>query len=120
MKILIIDDSSLARRLLRKILEKENHEILEAGTGIEGIEKYYLEKPDLVFLDLLMEGMNGLEVLEKLKEVDPSAKIVIASADIQKKTKDLAFEKGAIYFVNKPYNEEEIINILKNISGGEK
>ncbi len=120
MKILIIDDSSLARRLLRKILEEENHEIIEAESGIEGIEKYYLEKPDLVFLDLTMEGMYGLDTLEKIKEIDPSAKVVIASADIQKKTKELALEKGAYYFINKPYDEKEILSLLKNIIGGEK
>lgn len=118
MKVLIIDDSSLARRLLRKILEKENHEVIEAGSGIEGIEKYYLEKPDIVFLDLTMEGMYGLDVLEKIKDIDPSAKVIIASADIQKQTKDLALEKGASAFINKPYNEEEILSLLKNISGG--
>lgn len=118
MKVLIIDDSSLARRLLRKILEKENCEIIEAGSGIEGIEKYYLEKPDIVFLDLTMEGMYGLDVLEKIKEIDSSAKVVIASADIQKQTRDLALEKGAFAFINKPYNEEEIFAILKNITGG--
>lgn len=118
MKVLIIDDSSLARRLLRKILEKENHEVIEAGSGIEGIEKYYLEKPEVVFLDLTMEGMYGLDVLEKIKEMDPSAKVIVASADIQKQTKDLALEKGACAFINKPYDEEEILSLLKNISGG--
>lgn len=117
MKVLIIDDSSLARRLLRKIIEKKNFEIIEAGSGIEGIEKFYLEKPDLVFLDLTMEGMYGLDVLEKIKELNPSAKVIIASADIQKQTKDLAIEKGAFAFINKPFNEEEILNLLSKIGG---
>lgn len=53
MKILLIDDSSLARRILKRVLEKENHEIIEAGSGIEGLEKFYLEKPDVVFWILL-------------------------------------------------------------------
>jgi two-component system chemotaxis response regulator CheY len=117
MKVLIIDDSSLARRLLRKIIEKKNFEIIEAGSGIEGIEKFYLEKPDLVFLDLTMEGMYGLDVLEKIKELNPNAKVVIASADIQKQTKDLAIEKGAFAFINKPFNEEEILNLLSKMDG---
>lgn len=115
MKILLIDDSSLARRLLRKILEKENHEIIEAGSGMEGLEKFYLEKPDIVFLDLTMEGIYGLDVLEKIKEIDPFAKVIVASADIQKQTKELAFEKGAFAFINKPFNEIEILEILKKI-----
>ncbi|MCS7202680.1 MAG: response regulator [Dictyoglomus sp.] len=115
MKILLIDDSSLARRLLRKILEKENHEIIEAGSGMEGLEKYYLEKPDVVFLDLTMEGLYGLDVLEKIKEIDPSAKVIVASADIQKQTKNLALEKGAFAFINKPFNEEEILDVLRKV-----
>ncbi len=115
MKILLIDDSSLARRILRKILEKENHEIIEAKNGIEGLEKYYLEKPDIVFLDLTMEEMYGLDVLEKMKEMDPSSKIIIASADIQKKTKELVFEKGASAFINKPFDEKEIYEVLTKI-----
>ncbi|MEN2983805.1 MAG: response regulator [Dictyoglomaceae bacterium] len=115
MKILLIDDSSLARRLLRKILEKENHEVIEAGSGMEGLEKYYLEKPDIVFLDLTMEGLYGLDVLEKIKEIDPSAKVIVASADIQKQTKNLALEKGAFAFINKPFNEEEILDVLRKV-----
>jgi len=118
MKILLIDDSNLARRILKRILEKENHEIIEAGSGMEGLEKFYLEKPDVVFLDLTMEGINGLEVLEKIKEIDPSAKVVIVSADIQKRTKELAIQKGALAFINKPVVEEEVLNMLKEISGG--
>uniref|UniRef100_A0A7C3MJT7 Response regulator n=1 Tax=Dictyoglomus thermophilum TaxID=14 RepID=A0A7C3MJT7_DICTH len=118
MKILLIDDSSLARRILKRVLEKENHEIIEAGSGIEGLEKFYLEKPDVVFLDLTMEGLNGLEVLEKIKEIDNSAKVIIVSADIQRQTKELATQKGATAFLNKPVVEEEVLNILKKISGG--
>ncbi len=59
----------------------------------------------------------GLDVLEKMKELDPNVKVIIASADIQKQTKDLAIEKGAFAFINKPFNEEEILNLLSEIGG---
>jgi len=56
--------------------------------------------------------------VEKIKEIDPSAKVVIVSADIQKQTKELAIQKGALAFINKPVIEEEVLNIIKEISGG--
>jgi len=56
--------------------------------------------------------------VEKIKEIDPSAKVVIVSADIQKQTKELAIQKGALAFINKPVVEEEVLNIIKEISGG--
>ncbi|HEY9660412.1 MAG TPA: response regulator, partial [Allocoleopsis sp.] len=70
-KILIVDDSNLSRRTLRSILEPQGHTIVEAKDGIAAIEQYFLEKPDLVLLDLVMPEIGGLEVLQKLREMDP-------------------------------------------------
>ncbi len=61
-KILIVDDSSMSRRMLRNILEKAGHQVIEAKDGISGIEAYFLDHPDIVLLDLVMEGMYGLDV----------------------------------------------------------
>ncbi|MCP4515502.1 MAG: response regulator, partial [Delftia sp.] len=63
-RILVVDDSGLARRMLRKKLEPQGHEVSEAPDGSSALEFYFLEKPDLVFLDLTMAEMHGLEVLE--------------------------------------------------------
>ena len=62
-RILVVDDSGFARRSLRQVLEAAGHSVDEAKDGHEALERYFLAKPDLVLLDMVMEGMNGLEVL---------------------------------------------------------
>ena len=119
-KVLIVDDSSMSRRMLRRILESEGHEVIESGEGAAGIELFFLEKPDLVFLDLTMKDMYGLDVLASLREIDPDARIIIASADIQDQTRDLVNEAGANAFVNKPLSPEKVLHALNAVMNGTK
>jgi len=118
MKVLIIDDSALARRVLKGILANANYDVIEAEDGITGIEKYFLEKPDVVFLDLTMEGLKGIDVLRKIREMDKNSKIIVATADIQAATKEEVLKKGAKGFVNKPFSPEKIIDVLKEVTKG--
>lgn len=108
-KILMVDDSALSRRTLRRILESAGYEVVEAADGMAALEVYFLEKPDLVLLDLVMKGMYGLEVLLKLREMDQHARVVIASADIQSSTRKIVDEAGALGFINKPFVPEQVI-----------
>src|SRR3954471_6154708 len=109
LKILIVDDSSLSRRTLRRILESAGYEVIEADDGMTALEVYFLEKPSLVLLDLVMKGMYGLDVLVKLREMDPKALVVVASADIQSSTRQMVDEAGALAFINKPFVAEQVI-----------
>jgi two-component system, chemotaxis family, chemotaxis protein CheY len=109
MKILIVDDSALSRRTLRRILEPAGYEVVEADDGMTALEVYFLEKPSLVLLDLVMKGMYGLDVLVKLREMDSKALVVVASADIQSSTRTMVDEAGAHGFVNKPFVTEQVI-----------
>jgi two-component system chemotaxis response regulator CheY len=109
MKILIVDDSSLSRRTMRRILETAGYEVVEAEDGMTALEAYFLEKPSVVLLDLVMKGMYGLDVLVKLREMDPKALVVVASADIQSSTRQMVDEAGALGFVNKPFVSEQVI-----------
>lgn len=119
-KVLVVDDSSMSRRTLRKILEPEGHEIIEAEEGIVALERYFLERPNLVFLDLTMSGMYGLDVLNKLREMDPQVRVIVASADIQISTRDLVKLGGATAFINKPFTIEKVLNIVRQVlEGGE-
>jgi len=79
------------------------------------LEKYFLEKPDLVMLDMLMKGMYGLEVLAKLREMDKEVRVVIVSADIQNSTREMAKDAGALDFINKPFAPESVLNIVTRI-----
>jgi two-component system chemotaxis response regulator CheY len=118
-KILIVDDSGLSRRLLRSILENKNHTVTEAEDGMSALEKYFIDKPDLVFLDLTMTGMHGLEVLKKMREMDPGAQIIVGSADIQSSTREMVREAGAREFVNKPFTAEAVQAAIEAVEKGE-
>jgi two-component system chemotaxis response regulator CheY len=116
-KILIVDDSAMSRRIMRRMIESAGHEVIEAEEGPDGLEKYFLEKPDMVFLDLTMKDMYGLDVLGKLRELDPNARVVIASADIQDMTRDLVTEAGADAFINKPLTQEKVVEAMNSVLG---
>ena len=108
-KVLIVDDSALSRRTLRRILESAGYEVVEANDGMTALELYFLEKPTLVLLDLVMKGMYGLDVLVKLREMDPKAHVIVASADIQSSTRKMVDEAGAVAFLNKPFVTDQVI-----------
>ena len=111
-KVLIVDDSALTRRSLRQILEAVGCVVVEAENGLDALERYFLDKPDVVLLDLVMRGMYGLEVLHKIRELDPRARIVVVTADIQTSSHDMAGEAGATAFINKPFDRTDILSAL--------
>lgn len=117
-RVLIVDDSALARRNLRQILESANCEVDEAEDGLSALERYFLDKPDVVLLDLVMRGMYGLDVLEKLRQLDPLAKVVVVSADVQTSSQQLVDQAGAKAFITKPFDREEVIGTLKAVLEG--
>ena len=119
-KVLIVDDSALTRRTLRHILEGAGCDVSEADEGLVALERYAVDKPDVVFLDLVMRGMYGLEVLQKLRELDPAARIIVVSADVQTSSQDLADAAGAKAFINKPFDRAQIIMALDAAFGGER
>ena len=112
-KVLVVDDSSLARRALRRILEEAGYEVVEAEDGLVALERYALERPVAVLLDLVMKGMYGLEVLTKLRQLDPDARVLVVSADIQISSHVLVAEAGAKGFVNKPFDRDQILSALE-------
>jgi two-component system, chemotaxis family, chemotaxis protein CheY len=117
-KVLVVDDSGLTRRTLRQILENVGCEVIEADEGLAALERYAVDKPDVVFLDLVMRGMYGLEVLQKIRELDAGARIVVVSADVQTSSQNLADEAGAKAFINKPFDKTQILAALDAAFGG--
>ena len=110
--VLVVDDSPLSRRISRRILEGGGHTISEAGDGFAALERYALDKPDVVLLDVTMAEMNGLEVLSKLRAIDPEARVVMATADVQASTRTLAAAGGAHGFVPKPLAPEAVLKAI--------
>jgi len=113
-KVLIVDDSAMSRRMVRRILEQGGYSVIEADEGVAALETYFLEKPDLVLLDLVMKGMYGLDVLTKLRELDPGARVVVASADIQSSTRTMVKDAGARFFINKPFIPEQLLTTVSS------
>ncbi len=111
-KILVVDDSGLARQMLRQILERAGHEVIEADNGNSALDYYRRDRPQVVLLDLVMAGMSGFEVLQQLRELDQTAQIIVASADLQTLTDSLVKKAGAIGFIHKPFAPSQILEAI--------
>jgi two-component system, chemotaxis family, chemotaxis protein CheY len=107
MKVLLIDDSTMSRNILKRALG-EDHEYVEAGEGMRGLEMYFTEKPDLVFLDLTMPGVSGMEILNQLRQIDQDARIIISTADIQDFSRQQASDLGASAYLTKPFTVDGV------------
>ena len=116
-KVLVVDDSGLARRRARGILESAGFEVLEAEDGIAALESYFVTKPDVVLLDLVMKGMYGLEVLQRLREMDPDARVIVVSADVQTSSHELVAQGGAVGFLVKPVDPSQVLNLVRSTLG---
>lgn len=116
--ILLIDDSMLARNMLRLILEDKGYIICgEAVNGKEGFEKYKQLKPDLVFCDIMMDEMNGLECMQAILSVAPDAKVVICTSVGDELHLDEALKSGAKGFFKKPVVYDDVIHITEMLIG---
>lgn len=114
--ILIVDDSRTSRKILRGILEDNGHKVVaEARDGASGILLYQELKPDIVTMDVTMPKMDGIEALKKLKEYNPDAKIIMVTAAGQKSKMIEAIKAGASEFVSKPYQAEQMVEIVKKV-----
>ena len=108
-RILIIDDEDAIRFSLRGILEDEGHEVLEAPSGEAGLELLGREAPDLVFLDIWMPGMDGLDVLDHTQAAQPGLPVIMISGHGTIETAVSAIRKGAHDFIEKPLSLEKVV-----------
>lgn len=113
-KVLIVDDSSFMRTMIKNIVTQKSCEVIEASNADESVEKYKSEKPDVVFMDIIMEGKTGLDALKEIREHDENA-IVIMCTSIggQEHVIKEAVDYGASDFMTKPFKQQEIFNVLE-------
>ena len=113
-KILICDDSILARKQLKDTITKSGYEnFLEASNGQEAIDLYKEHKPDLVFVDIVMPIKDGVEAIHEIREFDPSAHvIVVSSVGTQTQLKNAIME-GARGFIQKPFTDSAIREVIQ-------
>lgn len=121
-KILVVDDDIDIRTLLKIIFKNEGHTVLLAENGEDGIRLARTESPDLIFLDLLMSGLSGLEVCKILKNnpVTEDIPIVVITAYSRKSDIQLIKESGADWFVKKPFDNKKIMELAANIIYADK
>lgn len=111
--ILVVDDIKENRDLITWLLESYNFKTLQASSGIEALEIYKKEKIDLIFMDILMEGMNGIETILAIRQKDKKIPIIALSANVFEEDKNEAIQSGADDFLAKPVEEKEILLILE-------
>ena len=117
-RVLIVDDVPLMRRQIRSALEGGGYEILaEAADGYDGILQYVERKPDVVVLDIVMPGIDGIETLERLLRLDPAARVVMCSALGEEEMIRRAILLGARDFIVKPFAAERIVGAVGKAAG---
>ncbi|MEE8605479.1 MAG: sigma-54 dependent transcriptional regulator [Candidatus Aminicenantaceae bacterium] len=109
----IIDDEPIIHEVLGDLLTSEGYEVESSLNGEEALEKYSPDTWDLILLDLLMPGMNGIEVLKRIKKIDPQAVIIIITAYASVESAVSAMKIGAFDYIQKPFKHDELLLILK-------
>jgi len=114
MKVLVIDDESIIRRALSRALQSRGHQVVESTDGESGLKVWLEQGPDLVFLDILMPGLSGLQVLEEVRKSN-KAKVILMSAYTGHSSAKESLHDGADLFVSKPF--QDIFEMVKVAEG---
>lgn len=111
-KILVVDDEPGICDLLKKTFSHIGFKVFSATSGEDALELVEKEKPKLVFLDVRMLGMSGLEVLERIKEIDSRVKVNMVTVSTDGETRDKAKKLGADEFITKPFVSEHLEELV--------
>lgn len=115
-KILIVDDSSFVRKSLRMTFENAGHEVVgQAVDGEQGLVLYHRLRPEIIILDYVMTGMSGEDVLEKVIQDDPVAKVIMISASGDHTIMERVLNTGAKAFLEKPFARNDILALVDQV-----
>lgn len=118
-KILVVDDEPFILKSLTFVLKKEGFHVESATNGLEALETIRKEKPDLVFLDIMMPKMNGLEVCQWIRE-DPQLRdihVIILTAKGQEADREKGLQIGADEYMTKPFSPSMVVKRIREIFG---
>ena len=116
--ILIIDDSPFIAMEIKNIVTQRDYEVVgHSRSGEDGIQKYADLKPDIVTIDIIMPGIDGIETAKRIREIDPEAKIVMLSSLCDKDTMKELEDADIKYVVEKPIEEGMLFEMLENVFG---
>lgn len=113
-KLLIVDDQYGIRILLNEVFQKEGYQTFQASNGMQALTIVEEERPDLVLLDMKIPGMDGIEILRRLKEIDQTIEVFIMTAYGELDMIQLAKDLGARTHFAKPFDIDEIREAVKN------
>jgi len=113
-RVLVVDDDGMIRALFRETLEKEGHTVIGASTGAEGIKCVKESDFDLVFLDLKMPGMDGVELFKQIKIAKPELPVTIVSGYPGSEMMERAIKHGPLGIMNKPFKIADIIMLVNS------
>ncbi len=118
-KIMVVEDEPSAMRFMTHVLQKGGFEIIQANNGLEGLKKAFSEKPDLIVLDVMLPGMDGFNVCNRLTS-DPITRnipIIILSAKARDSDEAEAIHSGADLFLAKPVSPSDILSHIDKLLG---
>lgn len=117
-RVLIVDDAAFMRMMIKDILQKNGFEVVgEASNGIEAVNLYKKEKPDVVTMDITMPDMDGIEAVKEIKAFDSEAKIIMCSAMGQQSMVMDAIKSGAKDFIVKPFQSDRVLEAIRKVVG---
>jgi two-component system chemotaxis response regulator CheY len=115
-RVLIADDASFMRQMIRDIIEPEGFEVVgEASDGVEVVEKYKKLRPDLVMMDIVMPKRSGIDAVKAIKAEDAGARVVMCSALGQDALVREALQAGASDFIVKPFKPDAVLSTLAKV-----
>lgn len=114
-KILLVEDEVSIRKFIKINLEREGFEVFEAGSGEEGLEIAEREKPAIVLLDIMLPGMDGFEVCDKLRKSFPHLGIIMLTAKGEDYDKIMGLQSGTDDYLTKPFNPTELTLRIKSL-----
>ena len=116
---MVCDDSMFVRKTMCSVISSLGvKKIIEAADGQQAIDQYTENRPDLVFMDIVMPVVTGIDALKKIKEIDPAAKVIMASSIGTQNYLKSAIKAGAADFLQKPITNDQVKQILENVSKG--
>jgi CheY-like chemotaxis protein len=117
-RIVVIDDQEPIRRIVRSVLERAGHEVLEAGDGEEGLRLLERHAADVVLSDIFMPGMDGIQMLRQMRRQFPAVKVIVMSGGDSTGMLDLRRDAellGAVKSLSKPFTTHEIVSIVNSV-----
>lgn len=116
-KILVVDDEPAILQMLKMNLEIEGYETILAGDGETAIKRIEFEQPDIVLLDIMMPALDGWQVLQRLQEMSlgKPPKVLVVTAKAGERDISKAFELGAVDYVAKPFDVEDLLERVKDV-----